>query len=193
MRTWSEIVALNPQHSANYAARWKQFAAEGKDIVGEARLIDAMAPRGARILDAGCGTGRIGGYLAACGHTVVGTDLDPYLIDVAKQDFPDVAWHVGDLTRDAIPEGNFDLAVVAGNVFGFIAPEGRDAALRTIYNALVPAGRAVIGFGAGRGLAFGEFFELCEAAGFTVEGKYSTWELDPFELGSSFLVAVLRK
>lgn len=193
MRTWSEIIAANPQHSANYADRWKQFAAEGKDIVGEARLIDAMAPRGAKILDAGCGTGRIGGYLASCGHRVTGTDLDPYLVGVAQRDFPDVAWHVGDLTRDAIPESNFDLAVVAGNVFGFIEPEGREAALHTIHAALAVGGRAVIGFGAGRGLAFGEFFDLCVKAGFCVEGKYSTWELDPFSLDSNFLVAVLRK
>lgn len=192
MRTWTQIIQANPQHSANYAARWKQFEAEGKDIVGEARLIDAMAPRGARILDAGCGTGRIGGYLADCGHTVVGTDLDPFLVDVAKQDFPDVSWHVGDLTTDAIPEGNFDLAVLAGNVFGFLAPEGRGEALRNLHNSLRDGGRAVIGFGAGRGLEFEDFFALAEGNGFRIEGKYSTWELDPFDLSSDFLVAVLR-
>ena len=56
MPTWNEILARNPQHSENYAQRWRNFVAEGRDIDGEARLIDALAPRHARILDAGCGT-----------------------------------------------------------------------------------------------------------------------------------------
>ena len=64
------MLQANPNHSEMYAQRWRNFVAEGKDIDGEARLIDAMSPRAARILDAGCGTGRVGGYLAARGHTV---------------------------------------------------------------------------------------------------------------------------
>ena len=36
---------------------------QGADLVGEARLIDAMVPRGAAILDAGCGPGRHAGHL----------------------------------------------------------------------------------------------------------------------------------
>ncbi|NMB23108.1 MAG: class I SAM-dependent methyltransferase, partial [Corynebacterium sp.] len=83
MPTWKEITANNPSHSENYARRWRNLVAEGEDIYGEARLIDAMAPRGARILDAGCGTGRIGGYLSERGHDVLGTDLDPVLIGYA--------------------------------------------------------------------------------------------------------------
>ncbi len=51
-------------------------------------MIDAMAARGSRVLDAGCGTGRVGGRLAELGHTVVGADVDPALIDYAKADFP---------------------------------------------------------------------------------------------------------
>ena len=59
------MLQANPNHSEMYAQRWRNFVAEGKDIDGEARLIDAMSSRAARILDAGCGTGRVGGYLAA--------------------------------------------------------------------------------------------------------------------------------
>ena len=50
---------------------------DGADLHGEARLIDAMLPRGARILDAGAGPGRVGGELSRRGHTVVGVDVDP--------------------------------------------------------------------------------------------------------------------
>src|SRR5699024_4908115 len=42
-------------HSAWYIERFRAMAAQGADLAGEARLIDAMVPRGARLLDAGCG------------------------------------------------------------------------------------------------------------------------------------------
>ena len=52
-QTWKKIVEADPEHSRRYAQRWDDMVAEGMDIDGEARLADAMAPRGARILDAG--------------------------------------------------------------------------------------------------------------------------------------------
>ena len=60
-------------HSQSYIERIRALAAEGTDLGGEARLIDAMVPRGSRILDAGCGPGRVGAVLHACGHEVVAT------------------------------------------------------------------------------------------------------------------------
>ena len=57
--------------------------AEGRDLAGEARFVDALAPRAARVLDAGCGPGRVGAFLHALGHTVVGVDVDPVLIVAA--------------------------------------------------------------------------------------------------------------
>lgn len=126
------MLQANPNHSEMYAQRWRNFVAEGKDIDGEARLIDAMSPRAARILDAGCGTGRVGGYLAARGHTVVGVDLDPVLINYAKTDFPDAEWHVGDLCTGTVPGDNYDIVVSAGNVMGFLPVEGRLPALQGI-------------------------------------------------------------
>lgn len=193
MPTWKEITANNPSHSENYARRWRNLVAEGEDIYGEARLIDAMAPRGARILDAGCGTGRIGGYLSERGHDVLGTDLDPVLIGYAKQDYPKARWVVGDLSTDPIPEDNFDLIVSAGNVMGFLAEEGRQPALENLHRALAPRGRAVIGFGAGRGWDFGNFLATARAAGFELENAYESWELHPFVAESQFLVAVFTR
>jgi len=125
MPTWNEIVKNNPAHSINYANRWQMLAEQGHDIVGEARLIDAMAQRESRILDAGCGQGRLTGFLTERGHTVVGFDVDPVLIDIAKEANPDANFYVGDLSTDKIPESDFDLIVSAGNVMGFLAPEGR--------------------------------------------------------------------
>lgn len=89
--------STKPQHSHNYAKRWENLEAEGNDINGEARLIDALVQRGSKILDAGCGQGRVGGYLSARGHIVTGIDIDDYLISEAEKKFPGATWHVGDL------------------------------------------------------------------------------------------------
>ncbi|WIM68818.1 class I SAM-dependent methyltransferase [Corynebacterium breve] len=193
MPTWKEVTAANPSHSESYARRWKRMEEQGHDINGEARLIDAIAPRDARILDAGCGQGRVGGYLAEQGHTVVGTDIDEILIDYAQKLYPDSAWYVGDLSKDPIPEGNFDIAVSAGNVMGFLDPNGRREALQHVYDALRGDGRFVVGFGAGRGWDFPDFIALTKDVGFNVEILFESWDLAPFDEESTFLVAFLRK
>lgn len=193
MPTWKEITANNPSHSENYARRWRNLVAEGEDIYGEARLIDAMAPRGARILDAGCGTGRIGGYLSERGHDVLGTDLDPVLIGYAKQDYPKARWVVGDLSTDPIPEDNFDLIVSAGNVMGFLAEDGRLPALRNITRTLKPGGRFIAGFGAGRGWGFDNFMATATQAGLEPENVFESWDLKPFTEHSDFLVAIFTR
>ncbi len=86
---WEEITAADSTHSTRYVERFRSMRADGKDIVGEARLIDAMLGRGGRVLDAGCGPGRLGGYLHDVGHVVVGVDVDPVLMLPQKKTTPD--------------------------------------------------------------------------------------------------------
>ena len=193
---WERLLAQNPGHSQWYVQRFRALAAAGEDIVGEARLIDAMAPRGARLLDAGCGPGRLGGYLHAMGHQVVGVDFDPALIAAAEQDHPGPTWLVRDLaTLDLRGEGcdAFDLIVCAGNVMAFLAPSTRREVLRRLRGHLAEHGRAVIGFGAGRGYDFAEFHDFARAVELTPDVLLSTWDLRPFANDSDFLVAVLRR
>src|SRR5680860_1128367 len=75
---WLQKIRADPGHSAWYVERFRTMAAAGDDLAGEARLIDAMVPRGSRILDAGCGPGRVGAVLARLGHDVVGVDPVSY-------------------------------------------------------------------------------------------------------------------
>lgn len=188
MPTWKEVTAANPAHSQNFARKWKLLEAQGKDIHGEARLIDAMIERGSKVLDAGCGTGRLGGELVKRGHTVVGIDVDPILIEHAHHDHPDGTWLVGDLSEHPIEETGFDIAVAAGNVVGFLAVDGRESAFRTIFNALRPGGRFVVGLGSGRGWEFDALIALAESVGFRTDYRYSSWDLKPFTPNSTFLV-----
>lgn len=193
---WMQKVAADPGHSHWYIERFRAMARAGDDLVGEARLVDAMAPRGARILDAGCGPGRVGGYLATVGHEVVGVDVDPALIAAAEQDYPGPRWVVGDLAELDLPARGiaepFDIIVSAGNVMAFLAPSTRSRVLSRLRAHLADDGRAAIGFGAGRDYEFTEFLAHAAAAGLTPDLLLSTWDLRPFTADSDFLVAILR-
>jgi len=193
---WAELIAREPGHSQRYAERFRELAAAGKDIDGEARLVDAMAPRNARILDAGCGPGRVGGALARLGHEVVGVDADPVLIAAAKADHPGPTWLLGDLAELDLPARGitpgFDVIVSAGNVMPYLAPGTRAEVLRRLGLHLRARGRIVVGFGAGRDYPFGEFHADVAQAGLVVDLQLATWELHPFRDDADFLVAVLR-
>lgn len=189
-------VSADPEHSTRYADRFRRLVAAGADAVGEARLVDAMAPRGARILDAGCGGGRIGGHLHRLGHVVVGVDVDPVLIRAAEEDHPGPTWLTGDLAELDLPAHGirdpFDVVVSAGNVMAFLAPSTRGEVLARLRRHLAPEGRVVVGFGAGRGYPFDEFLADAETSGLVPDVLLSTWDLRPFRDDSPFLVAVLR-
>lgn len=189
-------VAADPGHSDWYVERFRAMQRAGQDLAGEARLIDAMATRNARILDAGCGPGRVGGYLAEAGHQVVGVDVDPVLIEAAETDHPGPRWIVGDLAELDLPAlgiaDPFDIIVSAGNVMTFLAPSTRVQVLTRLRAHLADDGRAVIGFGAGRDYEFGQFLDDAASAGFTRDLLLSTWDLRPFTEDSDFLVAILR-
>ena len=194
---WTLMIEQNPDHSHWYAKRFRDMAAAGKDLHGEARLVDAMAPRNARVLDAGCGPGRLGGELAERGHTVVGVDVDPVLIEAAKEDFPGATWLLQDLAEldlaGAGVEAGFDVIVGAGNVMPFLAPSTRQTVLANLTAVLAADGRIVMGFGVGRGYSFDEFFADADAVQLTTDVALSTWDLRPWTSDSDFLVAVLSR
>lgn len=192
---WVEITRENPEHSSWYVERFRTMAAAGDDLAGEARLVDAMVARGARILDAGCGPGRVGSALAQAGHEVIGIDVDPVLVAAAEQDHPGPRWLVGDLAELDLPawgiRGGFDAIVCAGNVMPFLAPSTRVAVLDRFRAHLRPEGRIAVGFGADRGYTFDEFFVDAERVGLTADVVLESWDLRPFTEASDFLVVVL--
>lgn len=183
-----------------YAERIAAIAATGKDMHGEARFCAALVEPGARILDAGCGTGRVGGRLAELGFDVAGTDVDPSMLAVAQR-ISGVRWYLADLAELALDEAPFDLVVAAGNVFPFLAAGTGGRVLSRLSAHLGPGGLLVSGFGLDRAhlpqpaaiVDIAEYDSWCAAAGLVSAGRYTTWDGDAWSETAGYAVSVHRK
>lgn len=190
------VTETKPGHSQWYIERFRTMAAEGADLGGEARFIDAMLPRRARILDAGCGPGRVSNVLHQAGHHVVGVDVDPELIAAAEQDHPGPQYFVGDLSTLDLSEHGitepFDGAVLAGNVMVFIAPDSEADVLRHVATHVKADGFIAVGFHTNRELPLGQFDAAVDAAGLRIENRFGTWHLNAWTTADDFAVTILR-
>lgn len=179
-------------HSQWYVERFRALAAQGADLAGEARLVDAVAAPRSRILDAGCGPGRVGAELHGRGHIVVGVDADPVLISAAEEDHPGPRWVVGDLATLDLDEPPFDIAVVAGNVMVFVAPGTELRVLESLRRHVRPGGRIILGFATDRELSLAAFDADVASAGLVLEQRFATWDLVPFSAEADFAVTFLH-
>lgn len=190
------VTDTDENHSRWYIERFRTMAAEGVDLGGEARLLDAILSPHSRVLDAGCGTGRVGALLHQRGHDVVGVDADPELIAAARQDHPGPLWLVADLADlDLASHGvvePFGGAVLAGNVMAFVAPGTEAKVLSSVATHLCPDGVVVVGFGTDRGYPLRDFDEHVSSAGLSIEHRFATWDLRPWRASADFAVTVLR-
>lgn len=180
---------------AAYDARWTRLAAAGRSVHGEADLVEALlvAEGGRRVLDAGCGTGRVAIELAHRGYDVVGVDVDPGMLDTARAKAPTLAWHCVDLAdvAEVVPPG-FDLAVLAGNVMIFLDPGSEGRVLNALRAQLVDGGLLVAGFQVRPDrLSLADYDRLTGAAGFAPVARWSTWDRDLFTEGD-YAVSVHR-
>ena len=183
-----------------YAHRFTDIAARGEDVDGEARFVDAMASRGAAVLDAGCGTGRIAARLVRLGHRAEGIDVDPVLIDAGREQHPEVPLAVADLAL-ATPESlsgagllaAYDLIVCAGNVMLFVGEGTEQRIVTNLAGLLVPGGRVAFGFLTGRGFSHDQLDEYAAATGLRREHRFADWEMRSFHNDADWAVSVYAR
>ena len=170
------------------------MAAKGQYLHGEADLVGYLVGDlvQRRILDAGCGTGRVGIELARRGADVVGMDRDPDMLQVAKTKAPELSWILADLAAGDLPEDRFDLVLAAGNVLIFLDPGSEQDAIGTMTAALAPGGYLVSGFQLTGRLALTAYDDMCATAGLLLEHRWATWERSSFSEGDAYAVSVHR-
>ncbi|MFC6063053.1 class I SAM-dependent methyltransferase [Streptomyces ochraceiscleroticus] len=201
MSRWKELTGET--FGNDYAARFAALARSGKDVHGEARFCAALVPAGARVLDAGCGTGRVMIRLTELGYDCVGVDLDASMLAVAREQAPDLPWFQVDLAefepgRLGIA-ADFDLVVAAGNIFPLLAAGTEATVVRRLAAALRPGGLMVAGFGLDAAhlpvppsITLSEYDDYCAAAGLTLVDRFATWNADPYD-GGGYAVSVHRR
>jgi magnesium-protoporphyrin O-methyltransferase len=100
----------------------------GRDRM-RAILLGTMADdlNGARVLDAGCGTGALSVAAARRGAAVTAIDLSPTLVNLARERTPRdlgagrIDFHVGDMMDEAL--GTFDYVVAMDSLIHYRAPD----------------------------------------------------------------------
>jgi len=175
---------LAGESAQGYGEHFARLVADGDDIDGEARLADALAPRGARILDVGSGMGRVAEALRRRGHEVVATEPDPTLRAQSLATYPDLAvlpYEALDL--DPAEHGRFDLVVAVGNVMVYLGEDTERAVLARLRDLLAPGGRVLAGFhltavmSGSRTYPADEFVADATASGLRVVHRFGSYEL----------------
>ena len=175
-----------------YQRRFDRLAESGAYLHGEADLVSSFGP--ARVLDAGCGTGRVAIELRRRGIEVVGVDVDDTMLEVARRLDPAVEWVRADLSSDRLPGGPFDMVVAAGNVLLFTAPGTEESLVANVASVVAPGGRLVAGFQLGdRPWDLSDYDRWAQGAGLGLEARWSTWERGGWAPGAGYAVSVHRR
>ncbi len=200
MSQWSRIAreGSGDDYAEAYAERFRALAASGADVHGEASFVAALVAPPARVLDAGCGTGRVAVRLAELGYDVVGCDVDAPMVEVARRGAPHLDWRVADLATLDLGE-RFDLVVLAGNVVPLLDPGTLPEAMVRLAAHLVEGGLLVCGFGTDRAhLPRGcpvtspdDFAAAAAAAGLVEVARHGTWQGAVHDPAGGYLVDVL--
>lgn len=182
-------LAEGPNRAATYDERWRELAAQGKSVHGEADFVSLRQP--ASVLDAGCGTGRVAIELARRGVDVVGVDLDASMLEKARQKAPALSWVQADLV-DLDLGRRFDVVVLAGNVMIFVRPGTEAAVVAAMARHLDVGGSLVAGFQLQPDrLDLATYDRHAAAAGLSLAERWATWDREPYN-GGDYAVSVHR-
>lgn len=108
-QTWERLT------SHEKVSRIRETVRKGRDRMRALMLSRLPSDlKGARVLDAGCGTGAMAQELALRGAQVTAVDISPQLIDIAKRRLhpalhDQIDFHAGDMSDPAL--GSFDFAL----------------------------------------------------------------------------------
>ena len=135
------------------------YAAHLPDTRAEAALDLAMVDTFAaavtsggdgRVLDAGCGAGRMSRYLAEHGCRVQGVDLSPGMVAMGRRDHEDLTFTVASLTDLPYRDDQFAGVMLWYSII-HTPPAGQPRIFAETSRVLRPGGHVLVGFQAGHG------------------------------------------
>jgi len=133
--------AVAPEWDARYGEEGDTYRVH---LLNPALLSILGDVRGKRVLDAGCGNGYMCRLLARRGAQVVGVDLAPRWIEIARGREPGlgIEYHVGSIAHmPFLADGSFDAVI---SVCVLMDVRGYEDALREMHRVLVPGGTLAV-------------------------------------------------
>jgi ubiquinone/menaquinone biosynthesis C-methylase UbiE len=120
----------------------------GQAVRLKERIVELYVQPEQRLLEIGCGTGTLAVMAARRGARVLGFDISPGMLAVARRKVAGLSERLrleemGVAGMEELPAGSFDL-VVATLVFSELSPAERLYTLRQARRVLVPGGRLVV-------------------------------------------------
>jgi SAM-dependent methyltransferase len=160
-----------------YAARYQdELRHKPMDRALLARVAEtATDAGGGPVADVGCGPGHVTRHLADLGLPVVGVDVSPGMLAVARRLHPDLTFLEGSLLALPAADGAWAAAVALYSII-HLPPRDRPLAWRELLRALAPGGRLLVAFHAGS-----EATHVEEFLGVPV--SLDGYLLDPAEIG----------
>lgn len=199
---WQRIAReqAGDDYAERYAERFRTMAERGDDVHGEAAYVAGLRPTPARVLDAGCGTGRVAVRLAELGYAVVGLDLDASMLEVARAEAPGLDWRLGDLATFDLGE-TFDVVLVAGNTIPLLDAGTLADACRQLAAHLAPGGVVVCGHGLDAAhlpgdcppTALADVDAAFAAHGLDAVARHGTWAGGAFDPADGYAVSVYAR
>jgi SAM-dependent methyltransferase len=196
---WERIAreTVGDDYARAYAERFRSMAERGQDIHGEATFVAELLAPPARVLDAGCGTGRVAVRLAELGYDVVGVDVDPSMLAEARAAAPELDWRLGDLATFDLGE-RFDVVLVAGNTIPLLEPGTLLDACERLGHHLTPGGVIVCGYGLDADhlpgdcppTALNDVDAAFGVLGLDAVMRYSTWEGHEFDPTDGYAITL---
>ncbi len=120
-KVWERLTSDAPVSGVRATVR------AGRDRM-RALMLDQLPAdlRGARVLDAGCGTGAMAVELARRGADVVAVDISPALVEIAEKRMPEdvtgqITWAAGDMLDEG--HGHFDHALAMDSMIYYSADD----------------------------------------------------------------------
>ena len=155
-------------------------------------LLDAAQVRkGTRLLDVASGPGTLAGKAAERGALVVGTDIAPSMVFLARTLYPTLNFREASAEDLPFAESSFDSAISSFGIGHFSKP---DRVLAEFVRVLVPKGRAALSWwdGFGQNRINGIFFDVINELGVKTAGALPAGpSVDQFSDPDKF-AAILR-
>jgi ubiquinone/menaquinone biosynthesis C-methylase UbiE len=171
-------------HAADMVAGYDSQMAASPLAKADVAFCEGVFSAPGRLLDLGCGTGRLCAHFAAKGYECVGVDLSDEMLTQARANAPTATFLKANVVElSEVPDASFDYAACLFSTLGMVrGHENRAKVLANAFRVLKPGGRCVLHAhnrffaGLGLGRVCGQFvrtlFERPSAGDITMPQAY---------------------